>query len=87
MLYQVLGFCSIFNEECVTHGVEGKVIDDPQVVHSMNGHCSVVSVMNRVMSDIRFVHNANHVEVDGVAAELESLTNISQLNILNSSNH
>ena len=71
----------------MTHGVEGEIIDDPQVVNSMNGHCSIVSVMDRVMSDIRFVDSANHVEVDGVAAELESLPHISEFNVLNSSNH
>ena len=86
MLNQVLGFSSIFNEEGMSHRVEGEVIDDPQVVHSMYGHCSVVTMMNRVMSRIRFVHSSNHVEVDRVAPELESLANISQLNVLNSSN-
>jgi hypothetical protein len=43
---QVLCLCSVLNKEGMTHCSESKVLLNSEVVHSMECHCSVVSVVD-----------------------------------------
>ena len=45
----------------------------------MEGDCSVVRLMNRISSDIRRAHIANHVEMDGIPAEFKRLPHVCEL--------
>ena len=49
---QVLSLSGIFNEDCVAHGVVGDVVLDAQVVDAMDGHSSIESVMDGVVSNV-----------------------------------
>jgi hypothetical protein len=50
----------------------------------MEGNSSVVSVMDRVSSDVGFSNSTNSMEMKWISSKLESLTDISKLAILES---
>lgn len=70
----------------MTHGIVSYVVNDLEVVHSMEGHSAIVSLMDGIVASIRLVHCADHVEMDRVATQLESLADIRELDVLNPSN-
>lgn len=82
---QVLCLGSILNEDRVAHCVICNVVLDAKIVHAMDRHSSVECVMDGVVSYIRRMHCANHMEVDRVASENEGLTNVVKLNVVNTS--
>ena len=47
----------------------------------MNGKSSVETFMHSNSSSIGFVDSSDHMEVNSISANLESLTNISELNV------
>jgi len=69
----------------VAHSVEGNIVLDLKVVHAVSGDGTIVRVMNSIALDKRAMHSANHVEVNGVAAELEGLTGLSELDVVDTS--
>ena len=76
-----LGLSGILNEDSVTHVVVCDVLDDVEVVHTVNGDGSVVSLMNGVTLDEGLGDVTNHVEMDGVATEFEGLAHVVELTI------
>jgi len=72
----VISLDSVFNEESMSHSVVGNIIFNCKIVNSVCCDSSIVGVMNSVTNNIRFIDISNHVEVNWVATELESLTYI-----------
>lgn len=70
----------------MAHGVIGNVLFDSEVVHTVNGDSSVVGLMDGVALNVGLVHGSNHMEMERVSTELESLTDIGKLNVLNATN-
>jgi hypothetical protein len=81
---QIFSLSRILDEDSVAHGVIGNIVLNSQVVNSMNSDGSVVSVVNGVIPDVRVVNCSNHVEMDRVSSQLEGLSNLLELSILNS---
>ena len=52
VLDQVLGLSGIFDEDGVAHSVVGDVVLDAQVVDAMDGHSSVESMMDGIVSNV-----------------------------------
>ena len=82
VLDEVLGLGGVLNKDGVTHSVVGHIVLHAQVVHAMDGHSSIEGVMDGVVAHVRSVHCADHVEVDGVAAQNEGLATVFQLNAI-----
>jgi hypothetical protein len=68
----------ILNEDVVAHGVINNVLLDPEEVGPINGHCTVERLVHGVSSNIRVVYVSDHVEVDGVPAQLEGLSHVGE---------
>ena len=77
----VLGLCGVLDEERVSLDFKGHVLHDSEVVCAVNGEGTIEALMHGDALDVRFVDRACHVEVDGVAAHLEGLTNIRELDV------
>lgn len=86
VLNQVLRLDGILDEHGVAHGLVVDVAGDFKVVNTVECGASVVSLMDRVLLDVRLLHGANHMEMDRVATKHESLTNISELAVLDPAN-
>jgi len=86
VIVDILCLSSIFNEEGMTHGVIGDVVEHSEVVNSMSGHSTVVGLVDSVTTHVRLVHSSNHMVMEGVATKLEGLTNILEFDVLDSSN-
>jgi hypothetical protein len=83
---QILGLSSVLNENSVAHSIVGYIVDDLEVVHSMKSNGTIVSLMDGVVPSIGLVNGTDHMEMNRVATQLESLTHICEFNILNLSN-
>jgi hypothetical protein len=86
ILDQILSLSSVFNKDSVAHGIVGNVIDDLEIVHSMESDGTIVSLMDSVIPGIGLVNCSNHMEMNGVATQLESLTHICEFNVFNLAN-
>ena len=84
VLNQVLRLSSIFNEDSVAHRVISYVVLDSEVVDTVNCDCTVEGVMDGIISHIRRVHCANHMEVNRVATKDEGLADIGELDAIDS---
>ena len=84
-LDQILSLSGIFNEDCVAHSMVCDIVLHSEVMNTMNGHSSVESVMNRIVSHVRRVHSTNHMEVNWVTTKDEGLSHICQFDTVNSS--
>lgn len=82
-IVNVVGLNSIFNEECVTKDIVGNVLHNAEVVDSVGRHCTVVGLMNGVTFDVGLVNSTDHVEMNRVPAELESLSDVGKLDVGN----
>ena len=82
----VFGFDTVLDEHCMAHNIVVHVIEYPEVAHSVDGSASVVRLVYGVFLDVREMHVAHQVVMDGVAAHLAHLANIVQLYIFNSTN-
>ena len=67
----------------MAHGIVRHIVLHLEIVHTVNSHGTVVRLMNGIVAHVRLVHGANHVEMDGVSSELEGLTDVSELDVLN----
>jgi len=85
VLNYVVGFCSIFNENSVTHSVVHDVVSNGQMMHSMDSSSSVVRLPYGITLYIRFMYSSNHVEVNSIPSKFESLADIEELTMGNSS--
>jgi len=81
----VLGLYGVFDEDRVAHGVVGYVVFNAQVVNAMNSDCPIESVMDSIVPDVGRLYCSNHVEMNRVGAQNESLTDIGKLNTVDSS--
>jgi hypothetical protein len=86
VLDQILCLSGILNKDGVAQVLVSHIVLDLQVVYSMNGHSSVVSLPDSIVSDIGLVDCSNHMEMDWVSSKLEGLTHVVELYILNPSN-
>ena len=80
----IFGFCCIFNKEGVTHCVISYISLNCQIVDSMQCACSIVGMMDGIVFDVGFCNSADHMEMKRISSKLECLTDLSELNILNS---
>lgn len=87
ILQSVLGLGSVLNEDGVAHGIVSDVVLDLEVVDSMEGDSTIISLMDRVVTSVGLVNGTNHMEMNGIATQLESLTDIGKLNVLDSANN
>jgi hypothetical protein len=69
----------------VTHGVEGNIVDNSEIMDAMQSYSSVVGVPDGVALNIGLVDSSDHVEMKGVTTQFKGLANIGELNVLNSS--
>jgi hypothetical protein len=51
----------------VTHGIVSYVVNDLEVMNSMEGHCTIVSLVNSIVAGVGLVDGTNHVEMNRVA--------------------
>jgi len=51
-LNHVSGFHCVFNKDCVTHSVEGHIVDNSEIMNAMQGNGSVVGVPDGVAPNI-----------------------------------
>ena len=84
VLDEVVSLDGVLEEDSVAHSLVGNVARDGQVVDSMQSGSSVVGLVDGVVLDVGFVYGAEHVEVDWVSCKFESLTNIEELTVLDS---
>jgi len=70
----------------VTHSIEGYIFLNSEVMHTVSGASAIVGMMNCIALNERTMHSSDHVEVNSVAAELEGLTSLSKLDVVNASN-
>ena len=82
----VAGFHCVFNEDSVAHSVEGHIVENSEIMNAMQSDGSVVGVPDGISLNIGLVYSSNHVEMKRVTTQFEGLANISELNVLNSSN-
>ena len=82
VLDRVVGFSSIFNKYCVPHGFVDHIVLEFQVVDAVDGDASIEGLVNSVLSDVGTIHITGHVEMNRVPTQLESLSNIRELDIL-----
>ena len=75
----VAGLHRVFEEEAVTHGVEGHVVFDPHVIGAMHGHAAAVGVVNRRVLDILPLSFADDVPMDRIAGQVQILPHAIQL--------
>ena len=80
---EVLRFNSVFNEEGVTHHIVSHIVKNSQILYSVDGQCSVVRTVEGVSTDIRIHDSSNLMEMNRVSSNLESLSDISEFDILN----
>ena len=82
----VVRLSAILNKDRVTHCVPVDVPFDSEVLDAVESRAAIVAAHDYVVFYVGFGHFANHMEMDGVLSELESLTNIFKLNVLDPSN-
>jgi len=80
----VLGLGSIFDENVVTFGVVSYISIKSQIVSTVNSVSSVVTLVSNTSSRVRFVNSSNHVEMNSVSTNLESLTHLEHFNVVQS---
>ena len=85
VLNQVLRLNTVFDENSVAHHVINHIILDCQSMRSVDRNSSVVCSPDGVASDVRRVEEAHLVEVNWISSLHESLSAVSQLDMLNSS--
>lgn len=76
MFEEVMSLNGIFNEESMTLSVISHILSNSQVVDTMDGASSVVSLMDSVTLDVGIVDITNQVVMDRVSTKLEGLTDI-----------
>mmetsp|Transcript_2264 Transcript_2264/g.3137 ORF Transcript_2264/g.3137 Transcript_2264/m.3137 type:complete len:331 (+) Transcript_2264:4200-5192(+) len=69
----VLSLNPVLNEDGVAQSVVDNVVENAEVMHSVDGDTTVESVVNRAVGHIRLMHGPDHVEVEGVPPKLEGL--------------
>jgi hypothetical protein len=84
ILDQILGLSRILNENSVAHSVVRHIILHAQIMNSVDGDSSIEGVVDRIIADVRRVHCANHMEMNGVGSEDEGLADVEELNTVNS---
>ena len=86
MIINVICFNTIFNKESVTKNIKCDVICNSKVMDCMRCYSTVKALMNGITFDVGFHNSPNAVEMYCISSNFISLTNVSQLNVLNSSN-
>ena len=69
----------------MAHSAIGNIVLNPQEVHTVDGDSSVEGVMDSVITHVRRVHSADHMEVNGIGAKDEGLADIGEFNAVDSS--
>lgn len=82
----IFGFSSIFYKNGVAHGIIAHIFEHSEIVDSMNSDGPVVSVIDGVATDVRLVHSANHMVMQRISTQFESLAHIFHFKILNATN-
>jgi len=82
----VLLLDSIFNEDCMALHIIRNIVHETKVVSSMNSESSVETGMSSKSLAVRLVNSTNHMEMDSVSSDLESLSDIMKLNVIESCN-
>jgi hypothetical protein len=71
----------------VSHFFVNDVLLKKQLIDSVDGDGSVESIVDRIVLDVRTFHITSKMEVNWITTELESLTNISELDVLDPSSN
>ena len=72
---------AVLGEDGVPPRVEDHVVLDEEVVDAMDRDAAVEGVVDRAVPDVAQGDVADHVEVDGVLAELEALPRVPDLDV------
>jgi len=83
ILNQILGLCSILDEDRMAHSVVRYVVLDLEVVNSVESDGTVVRLVDGIIAHVGLVHSSNHVEMDWISSQLEGLSDICELTVLN----
>ena len=81
----VVGLDRILDEEDMAGRLINCVVCKPQVMSSVHGESSVVTLMNSIAVSVGSVDCTNHMEMDSVSSEFERLPHISELGVAQSS--
>ena len=65
---EVLRLCTVFDEDGMSHSVVSHVVLDPQVMYTMDGHGTIEGVMDGIVTHVRRVHCADHMEMNGITS-------------------
>jgi predicted lipoprotein len=77
----IVSLNGIFDENVVARNIKHHISFNSEVVSAVNSQSSVKGLMGRVTSDVGVVHVSNHVEVDGVPAQLKGLTHVCEFTV------
>jgi len=77
----VVGFNSILNEDGMTLNFISNIVFNSQVMSSVKGKQSIVSLMGCQTLSIRVVNCTDHVEMDSISSNFESLSSVMELNL------
>lgn len=86
MVYIVLLFNSILNENDVTFDVVSNIVDQPHIVCTVEGEGTIETLVGTETFAVRFVYCTDHMEVDGIATNLEGLTDVSEFDVFQAGN-
>lgn len=81
----VLLFDSVLNENDVTFDVVSYIVDQPHIVCTVEGEGTIETLVGAETFAVRFMYCTDHVEVDGVATDLEGLTDVSEFDVFQAS--
>ena len=76
-LDEVLFFNSIFNEDYMTFDIKSDIVYKSHVMSSVQSESSVETLMCTKTFAVRFVNSTDHVEVNCISSNFESLADIS----------
>jgi hypothetical protein len=77
----VVSFDGVLDEDIVALDVVDDVLHNSQIVVTVNSDSSVESSVDRDTLNVGVVDVTYHVEMDGVSAHLEGLTDVSELDV------
>ena len=82
----VISLNRIFNEDRMAHSIVNYVVYYVEILDGVNSHCAIVSLMDRITLHQRLRDSTDDVEMNRISAEFESLANIKELNVKDTSN-
>jgi len=81
----VVSLNCVLDEDIVTHSVVDDIVSNSEIACTVHGEGSVETGIDGVSNDVGLVHVTDHMEMDGISTQLESLSHVAELNIAQAS--